>query len=132
MSKLSAIQSILEGQTLRFKEVFHTRWLSFEGVVDALVTNYPSLVSLFLEDKSGKALCLYKPIATYKFLYTAHFMCDVLKPIAFLSKMYQKKDLCYSEVTTLLTATIQTLEHLSETRSGPMMTKFLKVTPQTP
>ncbi|KAH3879156.1 hypothetical protein DPMN_003058 [Dreissena polymorpha] len=46
--------------------------------------------------------------------------------------MYQKKDLCYSEVTPLLTATIQTLEHLSETRSGPMLTKFLKVTPQTP
>ncbi|KAH3895676.1 hypothetical protein DPMN_019841 [Dreissena polymorpha] len=44
--------------------------------------------------------------------------------------MYQKKDLCYSEVTPLLTATIQTLEHLSETRSGPMMTKFLKVTPK--
>ncbi|KAH3881835.1 hypothetical protein DPMN_005762 [Dreissena polymorpha] len=46
--------------------------------------------------------------------------------------MYQKKDLCYSEVTLLLTATIQTLEHLSETRSGLMMKKILKVTPQTP
>ncbi|KAH3725694.1 hypothetical protein DPMN_051543 [Dreissena polymorpha] len=46
--------------------------------------------------------------------------------------MYQKKDLCYSEVTLLLTATIQTLEHLSETRSGLIMKKILKVTPQTP
>ncbi|KAH3696033.1 hypothetical protein DPMN_083495 [Dreissena polymorpha] len=46
--------------------------------------------------------------------------------------MYQKKDLCYSEVTLLLTAIIQTLEHLSETRSGLMMKKILKVTPQTP
>ena len=99
MSKLSAIQSILEGQTLGFKEVFHTCWLSFEGAVDSLVTNYPSVVSLFQEEKSGKALSLYKPIAKFKFLYTAHLLCDALKPIAILSKMYQKKDLCYSEVT---------------------------------
>jgi hypothetical protein len=53
-------------------------------------------------------------------------------PLPFYQKMYQKKDLCYSEVTLLLTATIQTLEHLSETRSGLMMKTFLKVTPQTP
>jgi hypothetical protein len=53
-------------------------------------------------------------------------------PLPFYKKMYQKKDLCYSEVTLLLTATIQTLEHLSETRSGLMMKKILKVTPQTP
>jgi len=46
--------------------------------------------------------------------------------------MYQKKDLCYSEVTLLLTATIQTLEHLSETRSGLMMKTFLKVKFQIP
>jgi len=32
------------------------------------------------------ALSLYKPIATFKFMYTAHFLCDALKPIAILSK----------------------------------------------
>ena len=31
-----------------------------------------------------------------------------------------------------MTTTIQTLEHLSKTRSGPMMKQFLQVTPQTP
>ncbi|XP_045215333.2 zinc finger protein 862-like [Mercenaria mercenaria] len=132
MSSLSAIQSILQGQAKRFQEVFHTRWLSFEGSVDALVTNYPSLISVFLEENSGKALSLYKPITTYKFLYVAHFLCDVLKPLAILSKMYQKKDLQYSEVSPLLTSPISMLEDLRDSKSGERLQGFLKVAPAEP
>ena len=80
MSMLEAIQSITPGQSSRFKQVFHTRWLSFEGSVDAMVTNYSSLISVFLEERSGKALSLHKSLTCYKFLYVAHFLNDVLKP----------------------------------------------------
>ncbi|XP_053400474.1 zinc finger protein 862-like [Mercenaria mercenaria] len=132
MATLPAIQTVLQGQTVRFKEVFHTCWLSFEGSVDALVKNYSSLLSVFLEESSGKALSLYKPISTYKFLYVAHFLCDTLKPLAILSKMYQKKDLTYSEISPLLSSTIGILEDLRDNRSGHMLAKFLKVTPQEP
>ncbi|XP_052706729.1 zinc finger protein 862-like [Crassostrea angulata] len=51
-AKLESIQSILNSSSLKMKEVFHTRWLSFEGAVDAVVKTYPSLLSVFLEEKS--------------------------------------------------------------------------------
>ena len=70
MSKLQAIQAVLQSFQTRLQQVFHTRWLSFEGSVQAVV-NYPSLVSVFIEDNSAKALVMHKPITTsYKFLYT--------------------------------------------------------------
>ena len=97
MARLSAIQAILNAHSSRFKEVFHTRWLTFEGSVSALVRNYSSLLSVFLEESSAKALSLYKPISTYKFLYVAHFLSDVLEHLAILSQMYQKKNLCFRD-----------------------------------
>ncbi len=97
MATLSEIQSILHAQPKRFKRVSHTWWLSFEVSVDALIAMYGSLVDVFLEENTGKALSMYTPITTYTFLYTAHFLSDVLKPLAILSKMYQKSDLDYSE-----------------------------------
>ena len=99
MAMLESVQSLSPGQSSRFKQVFHTRWLSFEGSVDALVTNYSSLLSVFLEEKSGKSLMLHKPVSCYKFLYVAHFLNDCLKPLVILSKMYQKSDIDFSEVT---------------------------------
>ena len=55
MSKLQAIQAVLQSSQTRLQQVFHTRWLSFEGSVQAVVDNYPSLVSVFIEDNSAKA-----------------------------------------------------------------------------
>ncbi|XP_076308476.1 zinc finger protein 862-like [Tachypleus tridentatus] len=69
MATLTAVQSIINTEEKRFKEIFHTRWLSFEGAVDSLLSNYSSLVSVFMEETSGKALSLYKPITSFKFLY---------------------------------------------------------------
>jgi hypothetical protein len=71
MSKLQAIEAVLQSFQTHLQQVFHTRWLSFEGSVQAVVVNYPSLVSVFIEDNSAKALVMHKPITTsYKFLYT--------------------------------------------------------------
>ncbi|KAJ8299944.1 LOW QUALITY PROTEIN: hypothetical protein KUTeg_021463 [Tegillarca granosa] len=53
----------------------------FEGSVHAIVVNYPALLSVFMEEKSGRALSLHKPVSTYKFLYCAHFLSDVLKQL---------------------------------------------------
>ncbi|KAJ8303643.1 hypothetical protein KUTeg_020039 [Tegillarca granosa] len=77
VAKLEAIQTVLNSHATKFKEVFHTSWLSFEGSVHAIVVNYPALLSVFMEEKSGRALSLHKPVSTYKFLYCANFfrMC---------------------------------------------------------
>lgn len=87
-AKLESIQSILNSSSLKMKEVFHTRWLSFEGAVDAVVKTYPSLLSVFLEEKSAKARSLHKPLSCFKFLYCADFLSDVLKQLCFLCKQF--------------------------------------------
>lgn len=132
MSTLSAIQSVLNSHSTRFQEVFHTRWLSFEGAVAALVCNYSSLLSVFLEEKSARSLSLHKPVSTYKFLYVAHFLSDALKPLAILSKMYQTKDLNYADVEPQLTSTISSLESLKEKKDGSYISTFLSACPSEP
>ena len=125
MAMLESVQSLTPGQSSRFKEVFHTRWLSFEGSVSALISNYSSLISVFLEENSGKALSLHKSLTCYKFLYVVHFLCDVLKPLTILSKMYQKQDLDFTEVTPLLRSTIDCVNDLRVHKNGHMLNKFL-------
>ena len=132
IAKLESIQKVLDSASRsRFKEVFHTRWLSFEGAVDAILQNFSALVSVLLEENSGKALSLYKPVTCFKFLYVAHFMTDALKPLAVLSKMFQRKDIDYAEVSPLLSSTVQRVEELGTT-PGQMLSGFLKVVPSEP
>ncbi|XP_045211119.2 zinc finger protein 862-like [Mercenaria mercenaria] len=132
MVMLEAIQHHSQGKCLKFKEVFHTRWLSFEGSVDAMVRNYGDLVSVFLEESSGKALSLYKPITSYKFLYVVHFLCDLLKPLAALSKTFQKSDLDFSEVMPMLHSTIDRVEHLGSKKDGTYLSGFISQVPDEP
>ena len=97
-----------------------------------MVTNYSSLISVFLEERSRKALSLHKPITTYKFLYTAHFLCDALRPLAILSKMYQKSNLNFSEVMPIFKSTISTLETISDDKNGKVLIQFLGVVTSCP
>lgn len=133
-ASLQAIQSIVQqaSNCRKFKEVFHTRWLSFDGALQALLQNYDSLVSLFLEESSGKALSLHKPITCYKFLYVAHYLADVMDHLSRLSKMYQKSDLDFTDVNPLLEATIQSIRELKESKTGATLKKFLLSAPSTP
>ena len=132
MAIWESIQSC-SGKSSKFKEVFHTRWLSFEGSVDAMVSNYNSLVSVFLEEKSGKAPSLHKPITSYKFLHVIHFLADILKPLSNLSKSYQQSDLDFSEVTPpLLMSTIETINNLESGQYGTKLQGFLSKMPSEP
>ena len=131
MSNLDVIQSVLDANRSRSKQVFHTRWLSFEGSVDAILENYEALVSVLLEKNGGKSLSLYKQITCYKFLYVAIFLADALKHLAVLSKMFQMKDLDFGEFTPLLSSTVDSLEGLSTTL-GKQLAEFLKVVPGKP
>ena len=47
----------------RFKQVVHTRWLSFEGSVRAVCDNYSSLLSVLSEDKGARAQGLLKSLS---------------------------------------------------------------------
>ncbi|XP_053386200.1 uncharacterized protein LOC128550685 [Mercenaria mercenaria] len=97
-----------------------------------MVRNYSDLVSVFLEESSGKALSLYKPITSYKFLYVVHFLCDLLKPLAALSKTFQKSDLDFSEVMPMLHSTIDRVEHLGSKKDGTYLSGFISQVPDEP
>ncbi|KAH3814634.1 hypothetical protein DPMN_143139 [Dreissena polymorpha] len=112
--------------------MFHTRWLSFEGSVNAIIANYDCLVSVFLEETAAKALSLHKPITTFKFLYVSHFLADCLEPLAILSKSFQKQDLNFAEIHPLLAATIDSLAEIKYGKSGDKLSKFLTQVPSEP
>ena len=50
MVRLKAVQSVLEKglKGTRLQQVFHTRWLSFEGAVQSVVDKYSGLIGVFL------------------------------------------------------------------------------------
>ena len=52
MSELKAMALFFNKAEKRFQEVFGTRWLSFEGVVGALLQNFDILVGCFLKKVS--------------------------------------------------------------------------------
>ncbi|KAJ8321257.1 hypothetical protein KUTeg_001115 [Tegillarca granosa] len=104
-AKLEAIQAVLNSHATKFKEVFYTRWLNFEGPVHAIVINYPAILSLRL----------HKPVSTYKFLYCAHFLSDMLKQLCILCKMHQKTDITFTEVSPVMRSAVATLENFIKT-----------------
>ncbi|XP_052264597.1 E3 SUMO-protein ligase KIAA1586-like isoform X2 [Dreissena polymorpha] len=129
---LEAVQKATSSQVSKFKEMFHTRWLSFHGSCEALLQNYSSLVSVFLEEKSGKSLSLYKPISCFKFLFVLHFLSDILLPLSVLSKAFQKKDLDFADVAPLLNSTVQTIELFSQGKWAGKLSTFLSQVPDEP
>ncbi|XP_062594268.1 zinc finger protein 862-like, partial [Saccostrea cucullata] len=132
MARLEKVQGILDcSRGTRLKQVSHTRWLSFEGSVQAVVDNYQSVVAVMLEESSAKALALHKPISCYKFLYVAHFLADALKPLAVLSRSYQRSDLDFTEVNCLLHSTVKVLDNLIGNPGGNL-SAFLQHAPSEP
>jgi hypothetical protein len=129
---LKDMQVILDQkQKLKLKQIFHTRWLSFDGALQAVIVNYSSLLSVLLADKSAKAAGLVKSLSTYKFLYTAHFLSDVMHYLCRLSKSYQSSDINFTSVYSLLENTICKIKSL-ENGSGENITAFLKSVPNAP
>ena len=126
MSRLEKIQSILSstGASLRFKQVFHTRWLSFEGSVRAVCDNYSPLVSVLSEDQGARAQGLLKCISNYKFLYVSHFLADILKPLSILCKGFQSSTIDFTSVSTSLQYTAGEVMRLTESKQGKMLKCF--------
>ena len=76
MSKLQAIQAVLQSSQTRLQQVFHTRWLSFEGSVQAVVDNYPSLVRSSLKTTLPRLLSCtsLSPRTSFCTLHTSYLM----------------------------------------------------------
>ena len=59
--------------------MFHTRWLSFDGTVQAIIANVNALVSALIVDGESEpaAKGIHHFITTY-FLFVTHFLSNVL------------------------------------------------------
>ena len=116
MSKLDVIHSVLDANRSRFKQVFHTRWFSFEGLVDAILENYEALVSVPVEENGGK-----NPwVCTSQSHVISFCVLQISRQMHWSTWLYwinQNKDLDFGEVTPLLSSTVDSLEGLSATPS---------------
>ncbi|KAH3889984.1 hypothetical protein DPMN_014051 [Dreissena polymorpha] len=108
--------------------VFHTRWLSFDDALKSILVNYSSLLSVLVADKSAKAVGLVKSMSCFKFLYTAHFLADVMHYLCRFFKAYQTSDISFNTVYPLLENTVRKI-HSLENCSGENITAFLQCVP---
>ena len=64
-------------------------------------------------------------------MYTAHYLADVLRHLAILSKAYQRSDIDFTEVKPLLLSTVEVLQGL-KSGSGCNISRFLSQVPPEP
>ena len=91
-ANLKEMQATLNSAERKFKQTFHTRWLSFDGPIDAILANLDPLISALIgdSDPDQSAKGLLKFISNFSFLVTTHFLCDVLPLLSRLSKIFQQ------------------------------------------
>jgi hypothetical protein len=122
-AKLKEIQSVLQSAERKFHQVFHTRWLSFEGAVDAIVASIDPLFTVLIEDSTSDptAKGILKFVTTYSFLATTYLLADILPVLARLSKRFQRSQVDFTTVTDGVSVTVAALSAF-KTTPGPKLT----------
>ncbi|WAQ97202.1 ZN862-like protein [Mya arenaria] len=131
-SWLKKIQEVYEMAERKFKQTFHTRWLSFEGAVDAVIINYDALLTCLemevAEDSDPVAVGLLNFVSNYKLLATLYMLRDVLSKLCTLSLVFQMTDVNLTQQTFTLEATLRSLQEMTTT-PGPYLKDFLASLP---
>ena len=130
---LEHLQSVLDCAERKFQQIFHTRWLSFDGAVQAVLNHLEPLMSALISDSStdptAKGILVF--ITTFSFLATTHLLADILPLLAKLSKSFQRQCMDFSSVNDCLQATIRGIQGFKHSR-GPRLTKFFNDIPSNP
>ena len=91
IEKLKEIFDLLDQKFLRVRKLHDVRWLSRYEAVNTIVKTYTPLL-VYFEDVSQSDVVaegLAKQMTTYRFVFTIHFLLDVLSTMAQLSKIFQ-------------------------------------------
>ena len=130
---LERLQEVLECAEKIFQQVFHTRWLSFDGAVQAVLTNLDPLLSALISDSSSDptAKGILTFITTFLFLATTHLLADVLLILARLSKTFQRQCIDFTVVSDSVLAAISAI-HGFKHSPGPRLVKFMSDVPSNP
>ena len=77
---MKEIQSILQSAERNFHQVFHIRWLSIEGAVDAIVASIDPLFTVLIEDSTldPTAKGILKFVTAFSFLAMTYLLADIL------------------------------------------------------
>lgn len=97
--KLRELQTLLYEKVSQITEPTSVRWLSIEAAVKMLFSNYDAIfMALESDDKSPKAVGLFKFISNSLFLLFTAMLIDVLVVIGLLSKTFQKDSVNLSHI----------------------------------
>ena len=133
LSKLKAIQRVLNEAELTMKVISDTRWLSFHGAVSAVLECLGSLNTCLVENSSERgnpaASGLLKAIARFDFIATTHFLVDALTIVNILSLTFQKKNLDFTIVQSSVNAALSALKSLQRV-PGTHLAPFLDEIPE--
>ena len=103
---LKEIQDVLNDPRLKLTEAKYVRWLSHEKAVGNLSRCLPSVITSLereaTERHDAQAHGLAMFVKKYDFIATLLMFCDVLPPLASLSRALQRRDLDYSVVRPLI------------------------------
>lgn len=98
VTKLSAIQDVLDEPNLKIKEVHEVRWLSTYIAVQTVYRTLDSLLTFFSSDADAKSKGYAKKMIQYDFIASTYLLMDVLPIVSEMSLVFQKKDLDISQV----------------------------------
>lgn len=83
----------------RLKKACRTRWLSFQAAVDAIVSDYESVLQTLSQmDNDATACGLLKKMRSIQFLGDLYILKDILPILAQLSKYFQKDVISFSAI----------------------------------
>ena len=119
MAGLKAIQDVLHDPQLKLTQAKDVRWLSHKKAVGNLRKCLPSVIASLEreaeERNCAQAVGLLSFVKQYKFVATLYMLSDVLPPLANLSRAFQKKDIDFTVVKSLVQGTKATIDALSMT-----------------
>lgn len=120
----------------KLKQIFFTRWLSFNDCIEAMVNCIDSLIACLhtvREDSAHgvTATGILKNVASYKFIATTYFCADVVGILSILSKCMQKQGLLYSNIKSQVESSMVAILAFQET-DGPYLKEFKNLIDATP
>lgn len=106
-NRLVAIQRELGTLTRHLVKALPVRWLSYNGAVEAVLTEHLALLESLSDDARelnvAEAIGLYSQLQSFNFIASNHMLGDILPVLTKLSMMFQAEDLNFSVIDTEVT-----------------------------
>src|SRR2546421_12800938 len=110
IQQLKEIQDLLECPILKIKRLYDIRWLAWYEAIKNICNSISALLEVFKEAKNGGGQELYIQLKSWRMLAFLYFFYDILEHVTQLSKFLQKRNLRFSDVDSMIQATINSIQ----------------------